>query len=87
MTEYGKTPYLTADQFHEMGYRMVIYPASAMRVAIKAIYELFTEIRRSGTQKQSLKHMFTRDQLYDLIDYHEMLDLERQFSGDAPKEI
>jgi methylisocitrate lyase len=87
MTEYGKTPYLTASRFQDMGYRMVIYPVSAMRVAIKAIYELFTEIRRTGTQKQSLKRMFTRDQLYDLIDYHEMLDLEKQFSGDAPKEM
>ena len=86
MTEYGKTPYLTAARFQDMGYRMVIYPVSAMRVAIKAIYELFTEIRRTGTQKQSLKRMFTRDQLYDLIDYHEMLDLEKQFSGKAPKE-
>jgi methylisocitrate lyase len=66
---------------------MVIFPVSAMRVAIKAIYELFTEIRRSGTQQQSLKRMFTRDQLYDLIDYHEMLDLEKQFSGDAHKEM
>ena len=86
MTEYGKTPYLTASRFQDMGYRMVIYPVSAMRVAIKAIYELFTEIRHTGTQKQSLERMFTRDQLYDLIDYHEMLDLEKQFSDDAPKE-
>jgi methylisocitrate lyase len=86
MTEYGKTPYLTAARFQDMGYRMVIYPVSAMRVAIKAIYDLFTEIRRTGTQKQSLKRMFTRDQLYDLIDYHELLDLEKQFSGEAPKE-
>jgi methylisocitrate lyase len=87
MTEYGKTPYLTAAQFQEMGYGMVIFPVSAMRVAIKAIYELFAEIRRKGTQKQSLKHMFTRDQLYDLLHYHEMLNLERQFSGETPKEM
>ena len=87
MTEYGKTPYLTAARFQDLGYRMVIYPVSAMRVAIKAIYDLFREIRRTGTQKQSLKHMFTRDQLYDLIGYHEMLELEKQFSGKAPEEI
>ena len=87
MTEYGKTPYLTAARFQDLGYRMVIYPVSAMRVAIKAIYDLFREIRRTGTQKQSLKHMFTRDQLYDLIGYHEMLELEKQFSGKAPEEM
>ncbi|MGD8764332.1 MAG: methylisocitrate lyase [Desulfobacteraceae bacterium] len=87
MTEYGKTPYLTAARFQDLGYRMVIYPVSAMRVAIKAIYDLFTEIRRTGTQKQSLKQMFTRDQLYDLIGYHEMLELEKQFSGKASEEM
>ncbi len=85
MTEYGKTPYLTAAQFQEIGYRMVIYPASAMRVAIKAIHELFTEIRSTGTQKGLLERMFTRSQLYDLINYREMLELEKQFAGKIPK--
>jgi len=85
MTEYGKTPYLTAQQFQEMGYRMVIYPVSAMRVVIKAIYELFTEIRSTGTQKRFLERMFTRDQLYELIGYKEMLDLEKQFAGRVPE--
>ncbi|MBW2308439.1 MAG: methylisocitrate lyase [Deltaproteobacteria bacterium] len=85
MTEYGKTPYITAAQFQEMGYRMVIYPASAMRVAIKAIYDLFTEIRRTGTQKRVLDRMFTRNQLYELIDYREMLELEKRFAGEVPK--
>ncbi len=85
MTEYGKTPYLTAKQFQEMGYRMVIYPVSAMRITIKAIYELFTEIRSTGTQKRFLERMFTRDELYELIGYKEMLDLEKQFAGEVPK--
>ncbi|MFQ6077830.1 MAG: methylisocitrate lyase [Thermodesulfobacteriota bacterium] len=85
MTEYGKTPYLTAKQFQEMGYRMVIYPVSAMRVTIKAIVELFTEIRSTGTQKRCLERMFTRDELYELIGYKEMLDLEKQFAGKVPK--
>ena len=84
MTEFGKTPYLSAEQFREMGYRMVIYPASAMRVAIKAIYELFSEIRRTGTQKQMIDKMFTRKQLYELLDYNGMLDLEAKFTGTIP---
>jgi len=85
MTEYGKTPYLTAAQFQDMGYRMVIYPASAMRVAIKAVYDLFTEIKSAGTQKRFVERMFTRDQLYELIHYREMLELEKQFAGETQK--
>ena len=87
MTEFGKTPYFSAEQFREMGYRMVIYPASAMRVAIKAIYELFAEIRRTGTQKQMIDKMFTRKQLYELLDYSDMLDLEAKFIGQVLEEI
>ncbi len=85
MTEFGKTPFYSAEQFREMGYRMVIFPASAMRVAIKAIYELFSEIRKTGTQKHMLDRMFTRKQLYELLDYDGMLELEAKFAGKIPE--
>jgi methylisocitrate lyase len=85
MTEFGKTPFFSAEQFREMGYRMVIFPASAMRVAIKAIYELFSEIRTTGTQMQMVDRMFTRKQLYELLDYNGMLELEAKFAGKIPE--
>ena len=53
-----------------------------MRVAIKAIYELFTEIKKEGTQKQFLDRMWTRKELYELLDYKGMLEREGQFSGE-----
>ena len=81
MTEFGKTPFLTAAQFQEMGYSLVIYPVSAMRVALQAINELFTEIKEKGTQKDFLDRMYTRAQLYELIGYNEMLELEKKFTG------
>ena len=81
MTEFGQTPFFSAEQFREMGYRMVIFPASAMRVAIKAIYDLFSEIRRKGTQQRMVERMFTRQQLYELLDYDGMLNLETRFAG------
>jgi methylisocitrate lyase len=84
MTEFGKTPFFSAAQFREMGYRMVIFPASAMRVAIKAVYDLFSEIRRTGTQQRMVERMFTRQQLYELLDYDGMLNLETRFDGKIP---
>ena len=86
MTEFGKTPFFSAAEFREMGYRMVIFPASAMRVALKAIYDLFSEIRQTGTQKHMVAKMFTRKQLYELLDYDGLLNLERQFAGKMPPE-
>ncbi|MCL6547406.1 MAG: methylisocitrate lyase [Alicyclobacillus sp.] len=71
MTEFGKTPYFTADQFERWGYQMVIYPVTSLRVAAKAIEQVFTEIRETGTQSGMLAEMQTRKELYETIRYHD----------------
>ncbi len=48
MTEFGKTPFFTASEFEEMGYRMVIWPVSSLRVANKAQQELYALLRGTG---------------------------------------
>jgi methylisocitrate lyase len=76
MTEFGQTPYFTAEQFETFGYRMVIYPVSALRVAAKAYQRLYQTILETGTQQPFLDAMQTRRELYDLIRYwdYEALD-------------
>jgi methylisocitrate lyase len=71
MTEFGRTPFFTAGEFQEMGYKMVIWPASSLRVAAKAQEELFAAIRRDGGTQSMLARMQTRNELYELIRYHE----------------
>lgn len=76
MTEFGRTPFFTASEFEAMGYRMVIWPVSALRVANKAQERLYAAIRRDGGAQSQVDAMQTRAELYDLIglaDY-EMLD-------------
>lgn len=67
MTEFGRTPFLTASEFEALGYRMVIWPVSAMRVAAKAQEKLYETIRRDGGTKRMLGDMQTREELYALI--------------------
>lgn len=76
MTEFGRTPVFTAKEFEEMGYRMVIWPASAMRVAAKAQEELYAAIRRDGGTHGMLPRMQTRQELYDTIGYSEYEKLD-----------
>ena len=45
MTEFGKTPYLSAQQFASLGYRMVIFPMSAFRVMMRAVALAFARLR------------------------------------------
>lgn len=71
MTEFGRTPFFTAAEFEDMGYRMVIWPVSSLRVANKAQEELYAAIRRDGGTQAMLGRMQTRAELYDAIGYHD----------------
>ncbi|AXI39672.1 methylisocitrate lyase [Bacillaceae bacterium ZC4] len=77
MTEFGKTPYYTAEEFSELGYSMVIYPVSSLRAAAKAYERLFQTIKSSGTQKSELENMQTRKELYEVIHYDDFEALDQ----------
>lgn len=75
MTEFGKTPYFTAQEFQDMGFSMVIYPVTSLRVAAKAYERIFQLIMEEGTQKDGLSDMQTRQELYNinsLADFEEL---------------
>ena len=67
MTEFGRTPFFTASEFQEMGYRMVIWPVSSLRVANKAQEWLYAAIVRDGGAHGMVGQMQTRTELYEAI--------------------
>ena len=69
MTEFGKTPYLSVDEFNALGYRAVLFPVSTLRVAARAVEKLLMELKFFGSQRNWLDHMMTRQELYDLLRY------------------
>jgi len=69
MTEFGKSPLLSFTDLAGFGYRMVIFPQSAFRVSMKASQKLLRALKESGTQKEWLDEMQTRQELYELLDY------------------
>ncbi len=69
MTEFGKTPYLKVERFAELGYKIVIFPVTLQRAAMKAMETTLRTIRREGTQESLLEQMQTRKDLYDLLGY------------------
>jgi len=69
MTEFGKTPYLTADEFAEMGYDLVIYPVTLQRCAMKATQEALRALKVEGSQRSIVGRMQTRAELYELLGY------------------
>ena len=69
VTEFGRTPLLSARQLAAMGYRMVIFPLTAFRVSMKAAEGCLRDLKRHGTQRSWLDRMQTRQELYDLLRY------------------
>ena len=70
ITEFGRTPLFSCDELHKAGVDMVLYPLSAFRAMSKAAESVYSDISKKGTQEGQIKNMQTRDELYDVLDYH-----------------
>jgi methylisocitrate lyase len=83
MTEFGKTPYLTAAEFEDLGYDVVIFPVTAFRAMMKAVRMTLGVLKEEGTQKNILDSLMTRDEFYKLIDYKSYEELDERAMNSA----
>jgi methylisocitrate lyase len=86
ITEFGKTPLFGLDQLGEAGVRLVLYPLSAFRAMSKAAETVYTTLRSAKTQESVTGMMQTREQLYDVLNYHAYeRKLDELFEGEKPE--
>jgi methylisocitrate lyase len=81
MTEFGKSPALSFAELAAMGWRAVIFPLTAFRVAMKAVEEAYRELKSAGSAAALLGRMQTRQELYDLLDYRGYEERDKRFFG------
>lgn len=84
MTEFGKGPLLDVKTLGGMGYRMILFPLTAFRVAMRAAEETLQNLLNTGTQSASVAKMMTRAELYDLLDYTDYEQRDREYFGGRP---
>ena len=70
ITEFGKSPLFTVDELRSADVAMILYPLSGFRAMNKAALRVYEELRKKGSQKGVLGDMQTREELYDVINYH-----------------
>jgi methylisocitrate lyase len=70
ITEFGSTPLFTVEELRSANVSLVLYPLSAFRAMNKAALNVYSHIRKDGTQKNVVDTMQTRAELYDYLDYH-----------------
>jgi methylisocitrate lyase len=86
LTEFGRTPLFTSDELAAQGIAMTLYPLSAFRAMSKAALEVYTAIRKDGTQQAVVDRMQTRMELYDVLGYQAYEDkLDALFAGQGLK--
>jgi methylisocitrate lyase len=83
MTEFGRSPLLDVATLGEMGYRLVLFPLTAFRSAMKAAEETLADLYRAGHQRESVPRMLTRQELYDLLGYTGYEVRDRAYFGSA----
>lgn len=69
-TEFGQTPLFTREELAEAGVRLVLYPLTAFRAMSAAAWKVYLTLRNQGTQRELLEHLQTRQELYDVLNYH-----------------
>jgi methylisocitrate lyase len=77
MTEFGKSKLLTAKQLSELGFNLVIYPVTTLRLAMKAVEDGLAVLQRDGTQEPLLNKMQTRAELYELLRYEDYAKFDK----------
>ncbi len=83
LTEFGKTPLFGVDELREAGVGLVLYPLSAFRAMSRTAMDVYRAIREDGTQSGLTDRMQTREQLYDVLGYHDYEQkLDALFSKD-----
>jgi methylisocitrate lyase len=71
ITEFGVTPLFTRDELKSAGVQLILYPLTAFRAMSAAAMKAYDTIRTQGTQQSLLPEMQTREQLYDVLHYHQ----------------
>jgi methylisocitrate lyase len=81
MTEFGRSPNLDFAELAGLGYRMVLYPVTALRAALRAAQTALADILAKGHQRDQLGHMLTRAELYELLDYAGYEERDQSYFG------
>lgn len=81
MTEFGRSPLLSAEELGRLGYAAVLFPVTLLRIAMRAVEQALEEIARTGTQKELIPNMQTRAELYEILNYQGFEARDRAYFG------
>lgn len=80
MVEGGKTPMIKAEKLKNLGYKIVIFPNSAIRAITKTVQELMEIIKNDGSTERYLNKMCMFDEINTLLGLNEIIEIGKKYS-------
>jgi carboxyvinyl-carboxyphosphonate phosphorylmutase len=78
--EKGKSPLIPVDELEKLGFKIVIFPASAMATVCKVVTEVMREIKEKGTTERLLGNMVSLVELFETVGLSDMLEAENRYT-------
>ena len=80
MIEDGVTPTLSAQELLNLGYRMAVFPLSALYSATYAMRQVLTELKKTGATRVTRKMMVTFKDFNRFVDLDKYMNLEKRYT-------
>jgi methylisocitrate lyase len=87
MTEFGRTPYLSGEEFSELGFNVVIWPVTSLRCEAAAMKNLYENLRQNDGQGAYLDKLMKRSDIYEAIGYHNYEALDATISKSVVPDV
>ncbi len=79
MVEGGKTPLLSGEDLHDLGFDLIVHPLTALLASAKAIREAYATLRKAGTTKDHVDQLLSFDDFNEIIDLDHYYELDKKF--------
>jgi 2-methylisocitrate lyase-like PEP mutase family enzyme len=81
MVEHGRTPLLSPDELHQLGYDLIVTPLAGIMASAKALQDVYALLRRHGTLRNHLDRLLPFDDFNDLVALKRHYALDERFKS------
>ena len=79
--ESGKSPLLSAADLEKFGFKIVIYPASALLAVPRVVEKIMAQLKETGTTAHLIDDMVSLEACFEVVGLSEMLSEDAQFAS------
>ena len=81
MVEHGKTPLLSPDELHALGFDLIVTPLAALLAAARALQETYALLQARGTLRDHLDRLLPFDAFNELVELDRHYALEKRYTS------